>query len=92
MTFVNLAVGVHEEGRFLQSQRGHFLWRGKAKFLRDSFEFRAGLHLLLVLQPEISFDGRIPMVFDGVVRPAGQALGDERPFVAESLLYYWYIL
>jgi hypothetical protein len=68
------------------------LWRGKAKFLRYSFEFGARLNLLLVLQSQISFDGRIPMIFYGVIRPSGQTLGDERPFVTESLLYYWYIL
>jgi len=40
--------------------------------------------LVAVLHAEFALDGGVPVVFDGVVGPAGQPLGDECPFVANS--------
>ncbi len=37
---------------------------------------------MCALRAQFALDGRVPVIFDGVVGAIGEQLGDERPFVA----------
>ena len=74
-----------EEGRGLLEGEGLGLfWGFEGEFLADGVVL-IGPFGLLFHHFELSLDGGVPVILDGVVRPAGEVLGDEGPSIAVSI-------
>ena len=54
---------------------------GEGELLGDVFELVDALRCWLVVQAVLALDGRVPMVFYGIVGSAWQELSNHRPFV-----------